>query len=96
VKLAVLPGSGIWWLAIQVTGHRSDEVKRVHIKDSGNFGEFTQMTNEWGDVYFLNAGEQGPITFPVTVKASLGSGSSLSFFVNGPSATTVDSGTVFP
>jgi hypothetical protein len=96
VKLAVLPGSGIWWLAIQVTGHRSDEVKRVHIKDSGNFGEFTQMTNEWGDVYFLNAGEQGPITFPVTVKASLSSGSSLSFFVNGPSATTVDSGTVFP
>jgi len=96
VKLVVLPGSGNWWLAVQVSGHRSDQVKKVQIKDSGNFGEFTQMANEWGDVYFLNAGEKGPITFPATVKASLASGSSLSFFVNGPTATTIDSGAVFP
>jgi len=95
VKLTVLPGSGTWWLAVEVTGHRSEEVVRVQIKDSANYGQFTDMANEWGSTYFLEAGAQG-IVFPATVQASLPSGSSLSFFVNGPSATVIDSGTVFP
>lgn len=94
VKLNVLSSSSTWWFATTISGHRAAEVVKVELRDDGCFGDWTKMDNGWGDVWVFTPSQE--ITFPVTVKASLASGSSLTFTVNRLPATSVDSGSVFP
>jgi hypothetical protein len=95
VKLSVEPGAGVWWFSLTFAGSRADEITKVELKDNGNFGTFKSMKNEWTDVWYFNPEAQGPLSFPITVKASLPSGSSVSFVVNGLPSKTVDSGALF-
>jgi len=97
VKLVVSPSAGVWWFSVQFTGLSANQIANAQVQDSGCFDAFADMTNEWGDVWYFSAGEKGPLTFPLTIKASLPSGASISFTVNSFSASssTIDSGALF-
>lgn len=94
VKLVVTESASVWWFSCSVTGDRANEVSKLEIKDSGKITSFNQMTNSWGDVYTYSPGASA-LVFPLTIKVSLPSGSSLSFTVNRIPGT-IDSGSVFP
>lgn len=95
VKLAVLEACSIWWVAVVPTGHRTGEITKMEFTDSSNYVKSTAMSIGWANVWTFSPGAQGPVTYPLTVKASLASGSSVTFIVNNPLATLVDSGAIF-
>lgn len=65
------------------------------LQDSGVYSTFRQLTSEWGGVFTFNP-TSGTLVAPLTIKASLPFGSSLTFAVNTLGGTTIDSGSVFP
>lgn len=79
---------------MQVVGQRAEEVAKVEVKDSGCVEDYEPMSNDWADVWVFDPNGEA-LVFPLTVRASLPSGSSITFVVNSLPATTVDSGSVF-
>lgn len=94
VKLSVTASASEWWFAVQVVGQRAEEVAKVEVKDSGCVEDYEPMSNDWADVWVFDPNGEA-LVFPLTVRASLPSGSSITFVVNSLPATTVDSGSVF-
>jgi len=93
-KLSVYQGSSVWWVAVSVSGARSAEINKMEIKDAGSLTTFRAMTIGWGDIYVFHP--SGALVLPITVRASLPSGASVSFTVTSLSSTSpIDSGSTF-
>jgi hypothetical protein len=93
VKLNLYQGSSAWWFAASLTGARAGEVNKMEIKDSGTVTSFKEMTKGWSEVFVFQP--SSGIVLPATIRATLPSGSSLSFTVSSFSSTVIDSGVQF-
>jgi len=94
VKLNLYQGSSVWWFAVSLAGARASEVTKMEIRDSGTLTSFKEMTVGWADIYTYQP--SAALVLPITIRASLPSGSSISFSVSSFSTPTIDSGVQFP
>lgn len=93
VKLNLYQGASLWWFATTLSGPRATEVTKMQIKDSGSVTTFKDMEKSWSDVYVY--APSPALVLPLTVRASLSSGSFIDFTVSGFSPSVVDSGVQF-